>query len=502
MDAKKLLAKQIKKHFTAKQIEQTPGLSDFIHAVQESYSNYEHNRKMSEHAFAISEMEYREINEKLNKEKEIIERGVIRLSNMIRAITPEFDMSKIDTKGNLLFIADMLAQQVSKQKILEQKLQDAIAKEKKASAVKSDFLATISHEIRSPLNVITSLSHILLQEAYLEEQAEHLEILQIASNSLLMLINDVLDFSKIESGKLELKKYAFDLHAFLYDVSKGFKPLAEEKSITFELEMSKDLPRIVHSDSLRIRQIIVNLVSNAIKFTEEGSVKLQVKCLDSFDQACAIRFEVVDTGIGIPKENLEHIFEEFYQTKTKYSHNGTGLGLSISKHLLKILQSEIQVESQYGIGSRFYFDLILDNADEKELLNHSKLNEVDFENIDILVVDDMPFNRLVIKKILNKWNLSIDFAENGEEAVHLVKEKHYELIFMDVHMPVMSGIEATKSIRTFNEDICIIALTASTDEQTQKAVLAAGMNDYISKPIIPSELHKIIQTRVKNLSIF
>ena len=215
METNKLLLRQIKRNLSSEVIENTPGLKEFINSVNESYSNFNHDIEMNERAFQIAEMEYEEINQKLNNEKETIERGIKRLSNMIRAITPEFDLARIDNQDDLLFITGMLEEQVAVRKEIERKLQISVDNEIEASNVKSEFLATISHEIRSPLNVITSLSHILLAEHHLPEQKENFEILKIASNSLLLLINDVLDFSKIESGKLELKKYSFDLHSLL-----------------------------------------------------------------------------------------------------------------------------------------------------------------------------------------------------------------------------------------------------------------------------------------------
>jgi CheY-like chemotaxis protein len=369
-----------------------------------------------------------------------------------------------------------------------------LKKEIEASNVKSEFLATISHEIRSPLNVITSLSHILLADDHLPGQKENLEILKIASNSLMMLINDVLDFSKIESGKLELKKYSFDLHSMLKDLQKSSKPLAEEKNIYFKLEYDKNLPRVVYSDSLRIRQILVNLISNALKFTEEGGVSLNVRLLNEMTDSYLIRFEVCDTGIGIPKHKLKEIFEEFYQVSKKHSRNGTGLGLSISKHLLNLLNTEMRVESIEGEGSKFSFNIDLAKGDPKELSIDSSETSVNINDISILIVDDMAFNRIVIKKMLKKWNLNLDFAENGQEAVQKVQTNHYDLILMDVHMPIMNGIQATKAIRCFDQNTCIVALTASSDEKTKDQVINAGMNSIITKPIIPNELHKIIKS--------
>ena len=310
----------------------------------------------------------------------------------------------------------------------------------------------------------------------------------------MMLINDVLDFSKIESGKLELKKYSFDLHSLLKDLQKSSKPLAEEKNIYFKLEYDKSLPRVVYSDSLRIRQILVNLISNALKFTEEGGVSINVKLLNEMTDSYLIRFEVCDTGIGIPKHKLKEIFEEFYQVSKKHSRNGTGLGLSISKHLLNLLNTEMRVESIEGEGSKFSFNIYLAKGDPKELSIDSSETSVNINDISILIVDDMAFNRIVIKKMLKKWNLNLDFAENGQEAVQKVQTNHYDLILMDVHMPIMNGIQATKAIRCFDQNTCIVALTASSDEKTKDQVINAGMNSIITKPIIPNELHKIIKS--------
>ena len=498
MDTNKLLLRQIKKHLTEDVIESTPGLSAFIDSVNESYMNFNHDIEMNERAFNIAEMEYEEINQKLNSEKETIERGIKRLSNMIRAIAPEFDLTRIDNQDDLLFIAGMLEEQVKKRKQVEKQLKVAIDKEIAASNIKSEFLATISHEIRSPLNVITSLSHILLAENHLKEQEENLEILKIASNSLMMLINDVLDFSKIESGKLELKKYSFDLHSLLKDILKGSKPLAKGKRLKFKLNLSDDLPRMVYSDSLRIKQILVNLISNALKFTEEGSVNLNVKLISEIKDSYLIQFEVTDTGIGIPENKLKEIFSEFYQVAKKHSRNGTGLGLSISKHLLNLLNSEIMVDSKEGVGSKFFFKIYLEKGEQIDINEEDSKTAESLFGMSILIVDDMAFNRIVIEKMLKKWNLKLDFAEHGIEAVEKVKQRNYDLVLMDVHMPKMDGIEATKTIRTFNQDTFIVALTASSDEKTKERVFEAGMNNFITKPIIPNELHKIIKSRSKS----
>lgn len=493
METNKLLLRQIKRNLSSEVIENTPGLKEFINSVNESYSNFNHDIEMNERAFQIAEMEYEEINQKLNTEKETIERGIKRLSNMIRAITPEFDLARIDNQDDLLFITGMLEEQVAVRKEIEHKLQISVDNEIEASNVKSEFLATISHEIRSPLNVITSLSHILLSENHLQEQEENFEILKIASNALMLLINDVLDFSKIESGKLELKKYSFDLHSLLKDIKKSSKPLAQEKEIFFKLNYQENLPRVVYSDSLRIRQILVNLISNALKFTEKGGVELKVDFLSEIKDSYLLQFEVIDSGIGIPESKLKEIFDEFYQVSKKHSRNGTGLGLSISKHLLNLLDSEIMVESTEGKGSKFFFKIYIEKGEPKDIVEEHTESSDNLNGLSILIVDDMAFNRIVIEKMLKKWKLKLDFAENGMEAIEKIKAKNYDLVLMDIHMPIMNGIEATKAIRLFDNETNIVALTASSDEKTKEDVFNSGMNSFITKPIIPNELLKVIK---------
>lgn len=497
----RLLKRQLGKYLSQEHIDNTPGLADFINSIDESYKNFDKDNKLNGHAFRIAEMEYQEITKKLNSEKETIERGVKRLTNMIRAISPNFDINKISEKDDLLFIADCLEEQVSKRKQVERQLKIAVEREKQASNVKSEFLATISHEIRSPLNVITSLSHILLGEDYLPHQKENLEVLKIASNNLLLLINDVLDFSKIESGMLELKKYSFDLHSFLKDLRKSSLPLAEEKNLSFHLNISSELPRVVNSDSLRIKQIIVNLISNAIKFTENGSITLNALLRETKENGYLIRFEVIDTGIGIPADKLQRVFDQFYQLKSNKSRNGTGLGLTITKHLLGILSSKIEVESEVGLGTKFYFELFLEKGDTDDIEEVSSFEPYVFENFSILVADDMAFNRLVIEKILKKWNLKIDFAENGKEAFEKACAKDYDLILMDVHMPVLNGIESSKKIKAVKSEACVIALTASSDDKTKQSVFEAGMDDFVTKPIIPNELYKIIKNQLSKARV-
>lgn len=383
-----------------------------------------------------------------------------------------------------------------------------LAKEKAedASKTKAQFVSTMSHEIRTPLNAVVGITHLLLEQDPKQEQLKNLQTLQFSANNLLALINDILDFSKIESGKIEIELIEYDLRLMLERLYSMLEFKANEKDIDLNLHISPALPNIVKGDPTRLNQIITNLVSNAIKFTEIGGVNLTVDVMEETTKNIAVKFTVTDTGIGIPKEKLSNIFDSFTQASadTSRKYGGTGLGLSISKKLAEMQGGNITVESIPGKGSAFTVNLTMEKVSAEVLTNQKEIEvseEISLLGAVVLLVEDNEVNQLVAKQFLAKKEIRVVVAGNGLIALEKIKSMEFDLVLMDLQMPVMDGYEAAMKIRSLSgkyfQEVPIIALTASTMSEVRKKVLTSGMNDYISKPFVPdtfySCLYKYIQ---------
>jgi len=359
----------------------------------------------------------------------------------------------------------------------------------------------MSHEIRSPLNAVIGITNLLLLEDPKPEQIEELNTLKFAGENLLMLVNDILDFNKIEAGKLQLEKTAIALKSLVKNLHNTFQYKADEKNIELKSNVDIDLPETILGDPTRIAQILTNLLSNAIKFTEHGFVELSLRKMKSTEEGFVkVRFEVADSGIGIPKNKHHLIFESFSQanTDTNRKFGGTGLGLTITKKLIQLHKSEIYLQSEEGKGTTFYFDLLLEidnNNSLQESEKYIKKRTKDLVGRKVLLVEDNAFNQLIAVKFLEKWEAKVDVADNGLIALKKIETNSYDLVLMDIQMPEMNGIECTHAIRkSKNEKIKnlpIIAFTAAADTETDK-MIAEGMNDSISKPFNPDELFKKI----------
>ncbi len=369
--------------------------------------------------------------------------------------------------------------------------------------VKSEFLSLMSHEIRTPLNAVVGMTNILLEENPKENQLQNLNILKFSADLLLSLINDILDFNKIEAGKVVFEEQPFDLYALIHNLSNSFSIKAATKNIKLHALVDDHAPQFVLGDSLRISQILINLLGNAIKFTNEGLVEIRVKCLEQKDGNTLLRFSVQDTGIGIPKEKFNQIFQRFSQaeTSTTRQFGGTGLGLSITQRLLELMDTKIELESQVGKGSCFSFKLNLKIAAATINPSIPPGQEAGtthlFEGRKVLLVEDNNINVIVAKRFLEKWSLDVDVAENGKIAIDKVQSKDYELILMDLHMPIMDGYDAAKAIRLLPhpkfKELPIVALTASADSLSRQQVFKSGMNEVVLKPFQPEELHKTLE---------
>jgi len=384
-----------------------------------------------------------------------------------------------------------------------------IAKEKAelASKTKANFLSTVTHELRTPLYAVTGLTNMLLDESPKPEQVPHLKSLKFSGDYLLTFINDILQINKIEANKVELDPELFNLKKKVENVIAALNNSAQDNNVKIHFEYEKDLPENFVADQLKISQILINLVGNSIKFTKDGDIWVKVSKISNKDKIYTIKFEVEDNGIGITKEKQENMFESFSQGSVQINrkYGGTGLGLSIVKGLIEILNGKIYLKSELGKGSTFTFEIPLEYSEKPELIKketYSKnINQLDLSKIKILVVEDNKINQMITKKILNKMNLECDVVDNGEEAVESVKKNKYSVVLMDIHMPGISGLEATKIIRTFDKELTIFALTAVTLEDKMHEFDEAGFNDIISKPFKQEDFEKklfIALTKSKN----
>lgn len=379
---------------------------------------------------------------------------------------------------------------------LNKKLKSSLREVEQLSNARMEFLATMSHELRTPLNGVIGMSNILLLQNPREDQEENLALLKFSTENLLSLINNVLDFNKFDWNKVELESTSFNLSTLINNNFCSFKQKAQKKSLKLTLKIDEKLTNVsVISDPTRLTQIISNLLNNAINFTEKGSVSLRVQAKAISDSNMKVHFIIQDTGIGIEPDRQESIFEPYVQaaSNTTRHYGGTGLGLPIVKKILAVFNSHVQLESKPNIGTKISFDLDFNYEKLPESTATDNLKaDTDLGQLRILVAEDNEINKLVIKKTLEKWNIVPEIAENGAIAVQKLEQENFDLILMDLFMPIMDGYEATAAIRKFKDpkksSIPIIALTAQFDEKVVQKVLKATMDDYLSKPFNPDHL--------------
>jgi signal transduction histidine kinase len=365
-----------------------------------------------------------------------------------------------------------------------------------AMEAKTNFLSTVSHELRTPLYAVTGLTHLLLEEEPLEHQKEHLKALKFSGDYLLNFINDILHINKIDANKLEPLNMEFNLNKVIHEVINSLNQSAKANNTNLILEYDSEIPGHLLSDPLKLSQIFMNLIGNSIKFTKGGEVKVIVKLLNKVEDDVTIYFEVSDNGIGISKEKQLNIFEGFEQGSIQINreYGGTGLGLTIVKSLLGLFKSKIELESTLGEGSSFFFEIEMKSLDDipDDFSFEITPRDYDFKNLHLLIVEDNKINQVITKKMLSKKEMTSDIANNGHEAITLAQENVYDAILMDIHMPGISGEEATIEIRKFNQDIPIIALTAISLDDSLESFYAAGCNDVVTKPFKPEVFYQKI----------
>lgn len=485
------LNRQINKYLSDDILQSAPELSAFLEVVNQTYLNYEKDAELFEQSTMLNDKEYFDINLRLKDELNKRELFQTKLIEAIKGLSQE--NTPLDGEENVLDLIKILNREIELKKGYQEQLNIAKINAELANEAKSEFLSIMSHEIRTPLNAIIGLIYIMEKENSLESFHENIDVLKLSAQNLFLLINDILDFNKIEAGKVDLEQIPFDFKNLVNQIARSLQARAAENMNTIEVEIDDDFMSNVISDPLRVNQIITNLVSNAIKFTQGGIIKIKISQIAIIDNQSAFKVEVSDTGIGIDKQKFQSIFQKFSQAETKTSRQfgGTGLGLVITKKLLNLLDSDIEFESEIGKGTTFYFTLrmpidVNNNATDQN--QHSQA-EVNLKGLKVLLVEDNLINVKIAQKIMGHWEVEVDVAENGLIGVEMYEKKSYDVILMDLSMPIMDGYEATTIIRKKDKVIPIVALTASASFGYLDRAVKIGINEYIIKPFNPKELN-------------
>ncbi|WP_299209260.1 response regulator [uncultured Dokdonia sp.] len=475
------------------------------------YNNYiENTRKNKETELVINPLsENKELTDQLQKDIELERTRSIKANTLTTVLSIAmitilsllilslYKNNNLRTKANELLQAKNTELIVAKDNA------------EKASMVKAQFLSTITHELRTPMYAVTGLTHLLLSENPTEEQKKHLDSLKFSGEYLLSLINNILDLNKLEANKVEVEQTAFNLKKRIEDVLFALGKSAKDKGNSLNFEFDQDIPEEVLGDPLMISQILINLVGNAVKFTRDGTVDIRVQKIKQTESETYLHFEIEDTGEGISKKKQKNIFQNFTQGSVAINRKfgGTGLGLSIVKNLLDLLDSKVELESTLGKGSKFSFNIKYNLTKQagQESNPHHIIYDIDYvalENRKILVVEDNKINQMITRKILEKNKMICDVADNGEIAVEKARSQDFDLILMDIHMPGISGIEATEQIRLFDKEIPILALTAVTIDENIDEFHEAGFNDIIPKPYKVEEFFQKIHNGLKQAKVF
>ncbi len=377
-------------------------------------------------------------------------------------------------------------------------LQLAKDKAEKASKARAEFLSTVSHELRTPLNAINGITHLLLAENPKKSQLNYLTSLEFSGNYLLTFINEILEINRIESSTVVAEEINFNLKLLLENIQNSLKELASKNYNKYIIEIDDTIPNTLIGDPTKLSQIFINLINNALKFTKNGEVKVIAKLMELEDDQAAVYFKIVDTGIGIPEDKQEMVFDSFSQGSIEINrkYGGTGLGLNIVKKLIEILGGQIRLESKVGKGSTFSFALKFKLGSDMAIDDNKDYDESIFVNKKVLLIEDNKINQMITQKMLTNKQMLVEIIDNGEDAIEAVKNNYYDLVLMDVHLPGINGTIATQTIRTFDTHTRIIALTAISLNENREMLLSYGMNDVITKPFDPTNFYLVISQNI------
>jgi signal transduction histidine kinase/CheY-like chemotaxis protein/HPt (histidine-containing phosphotransfer) domain-containing protein len=487
----RLLQRQIRKYLNQEKATD-PEWEDFLAAVNQSYIHFEEDRALVERAMKISSDELWEKNQQMLLESERQKILITTLKQAIEQISP--DMT-IQQDVDLLRIADILNEEIRKRREAEDELHLAHKAVETSLMARQSFLMNISHEIRTPLHAIMGMTNLLNQTGASETQQEYLRVITHSADGLLVIINDLLDLGRIESGKFSLDFVSQNLDELFDNIRKSMWLKASEKSIDFRVVMDNHISPWLVCDPTRLQQVLLNLVSNAIKFTNRGTVELSAKLEHDADTEQIIRFEVMDTGIGIEAEKLERIFDQFQQAEagTARKYGGTGLGLSISQSLVNMMGSRIEVYSRPGEGSRFRFSLKMSKGEKVPVQREAPFTPDGFNGLRVLIAEDNEINRYLTQSLLSGWGCTVSVVPDGRACVEYLKNEQTDIVLMDIQMPEMDGVTATECIRNeLKLDVPIVALTANSLDEEVGRCLEAGMNSCLIKPFRPAELYQVI----------
>ena len=422
-----------------------------------------------------------------------------------KPVNRELLIGKVIIFINLYNQRKNLELEIRKRIEMEEELIRAREVAEEAAVAKQHFLSVMSHEIRTPLNAILNTAHLLYDTHPRPDQLDSLGILRFSATTMLQLVNSVLEFSKIDAGIVEFDQSEFEIRQLVTGIRKSLEPEARRKGIDLITYIDEEVPGVMRGDCGRLSQILMNLIGNAVKFTDRGHVSLNIELVRELPDASEISFRVTDTGIGIPADQQEKIFERYSKASqtTSKVYGGTGLGLSITRRLIELQGGILTVESTEGTGSTFGFSLPFLRSRKKHI-HHRRTGHIEMRSLKgvrVLVAEDNIVNQKIVLKILSKWEVSPDIAENGRVAVEKIRENRYNLVLMDLHMPEMDGYDATQTIRHMEGDyyrhLPIIALTATAFAEERSKIKSFGMNGYLIKPFTPPELYSKISHFVK-----
>ena len=419
----------------------------------------------------------------------------------------EVTLVRVEYKGSYRLVGyfrDLREQKaiIAEMELAESKLREAKELAEDSARIKSEFLANMSHEIRTPMNGIIGVTNLALRNEISEQQKNYLTKIDQSAKWLLRILDDILDFSKIEANKLKLEMAEFRMDSVISKISNIIAFAVKQKAIDFEIKVSDKVDFNLIGDSLRLEQVLLNITSNAVKFTHDGGVTINVDLSEKKDNYAKLLFSVKDTGIGMSEKQTSIVFEAFGQadSSTTRMYGGTGLGLAICKSLVELMGGELWVESSLGIGTTFFFTACFETVDARELPGDASIDESDylvaeeFKGARLLLAEDNEINQLIAEELLTLAGFSVDIAENGTIAVDMVEKNNYDLVLMDIQMPETDGFSATKTIRLNNKfkNLPILAMTANAMHGDREKSLQAGMNDHITKPLVPKDVLRTI----------